>query len=110
MDNTKISKVKNKYDYPNPVVQKKLYIDATNIFQELVAQEVNDDARQKMSQELINLINTDNFVAKLIELIYNIKSKSSVDKQAKSICSLNQNNKNDVDPLVDLEIEGYHIQ
>ena len=50
MDNPKISKVKNKYDYPNPVVQKQLYDDAMNIFQELVVQEVNDDARQMMSQ------------------------------------------------------------
>ena len=38
MDNPKISKVKNKDDYPNPVIQKQLYNDATNIFQELATQ------------------------------------------------------------------------
>ena len=37
MDNPKISKVKNKDDYPNPVIQKQLYFDATNIFHELAA-------------------------------------------------------------------------
>ena len=62
-----------------------------------------------MSQELINLIHNDNYVAKLIDLLYNLKSKFSIDRQAKSICSLNQN-KIDADPLVDLEIEGYHVQ
>ena len=51
MDNPNISKIKNKQDYPKLVIQKKLYNDATNIFQELTAQEVTDDSRQKMSQE-----------------------------------------------------------
>ena len=45
MDNPKINKVKNQDDYPNLVVQKQLYNDAMNIFQEIAAQEVNDDAR-----------------------------------------------------------------
>ena len=62
-----------------------------------------------MYQELINLIITDNFVAKLIDLLYNLKNKSGVDKISKSICILNKKDKNDVVPLVDLEIEGYHI-
>ena len=61
-----------------------------------------------MYQDLINLIITDNFVAKLIDLLYNLKNKSSVDKISKSICILNKKDKNDVEPLVDLEIEGYH--
>ena len=63
-----------------------------------------------MYQELINLIITDNFVAKLIDLLYNLKNKSGVDKISKSICILNKKDKNDVEPLVDLEIEGYHVQ
>ena len=62
-----------------------------------------------MYQDLINLIITDNFVAKLIDLLYNLKNKSSVDKISKSICILNKKDKNDVEPLVDLEIEGYHV-
>ena len=57
-----------------------------------------------MSQELINLIKTDNSVANLINLMYNIKNKSGVDKQAKSICSLNKKDKRDANPIVNLEI------
>ena len=41
--------------------------------------------------------------------MYNLKSKYGIDKQAKNICSLNQKDKSDTDPLVDLEIEGYHV-
>ena len=33
-----------------------------------------------------------------------------MDKQTTNICSLNKNDKRDVDPLVDLEIEGYHVR
>ena len=109
MDNPKINKVKNQDDYPNLVVQKQLYNDAMNIFQEIAAQEVNDDVRQNMSEELIKLTHNDNSVQKLINLLYNLKSKSGIDKQAKIICSLNQKDKSDVDPLVDLEIEGYQV-
>ena len=50
MDNQKIRKIKNKEYYPNPTIQKQLYNDASNIFQETVAHEETDDARQKMSQ------------------------------------------------------------
>ena len=49
-------------------------------------------------------------MAQFIDLLYNIKNKNDTDKQTKSICSLNQKDKNDVDPLVDIEIEGYHVR
>ena len=42
--------------------------------------------------------------------MYNLKNKFGVDKQDKIICSMNQKDKNNVEPLVDLEIEGYHIR
>ena len=62
-----------------------------------------------MSQELIKLIHNDNSIAKLIDLLYNLKNKFGIDKQDKSICSLNQKDKSDDDPLVDLEIKFYHV-
>ena len=40
--------------------------------------------------------------------MYNIK-KNDTHKQIKSICRLNQKEKNDADLLFDLEIEGYHV-
>ena len=33
-DNPRISKIKNKDDYPNPIKKKQLYNDASNVFQE----------------------------------------------------------------------------
>ena len=68
-DNPQISKIKNKEYYSNLVEQKRLYNDASNIFQELAAQEETDDSRQKITKELIKLINTDDSVAKLNDLM-----------------------------------------
>ena len=65
-ENRRISKIKNKDDYPNHVIHKQLYNDASNIFQELATQEANDDNRQRISQELINIIHNDNSVAQFI--------------------------------------------
>ena len=50
MDNPKINKIKNKEDYPNSVIQKQQYNDASNIFQELVAQEETNDSQQKIAK------------------------------------------------------------
>ena len=77
------------------------------MFQEFAKQEAVDDNRQNTLHELLNLIHKDKLVAQFIEILYNIKNKNDTDKQTKSICSLNQKDKNDADPLVDLEIEGY---
>ena len=65
---------------------------------------------QNTLHELLNLIHKDKSVAQFIDLLHNIKNKNDIDKQTKNICSLNKKDKNDVDPLVDLEIEGYHIR
>ena len=46
-------------------------------------------------------------VPQFIELLYNIKHNNNIEKQTKTICNLNQKDKSDGDPLVDLEIEGY---
>ena len=75
-DNPRISKIKNKDDYPNPIKQKQLYNDASNMFQEFSRQEEIDHSRQDISQELHN----DKSVAQLIDLLYNIKNKHSMEK------------------------------
>ena len=49
-DNPRISKIKTKYDYPNPIKQQKLYNDASNMFQEFTRQEEIDHSRQYKSQ------------------------------------------------------------
>ena len=73
-------KIKSKEDYPNPDEQKPSYKDSSNIFKELAAHEENDDCRQNITNELIKLINKDEFVANLIDLMYNAKNKSNKDK------------------------------
>ena len=80
------------------------------MFQEFYRQEEIDHSRQDISQELLNLVHNDKSVSQFIDLLYNIKNKHSMEKQNKNICILNQKNKSDVDLLVDLEIEGYHVQ
>ena len=55
--------------------------------------------------QLIQLIQMDKSISQFIELLHEIKGTNS-EKQTKNICSLNKKDKSDVDPLVDLEIEG----
>ena len=49
-------------------------------------------------------------VSQFIDLLYKIKHNNNTEKQTNNICSLNQKDKSDADPLVDLEIEGYHVR
>ena len=39
-----------------------------------------------------------------------MKHNNNTKKQTKNICNLNQKEKSDVDPLVELEIKGYHVR
>ena len=71
------------------------------MFQKFAKQEAIDDSRQNIFQELLNLIHNDKSIAQFIDLLYNIKNKPGMDKQTKNICSLNQKDKSDADPLVD---------
>ena len=108
-DNPQIIKIKEKNDYPNPAKQKQLYKDATNIFKEFARQEEADDNLQIIVKLLICLVQTDKMVSQLIDILYKIKHNNNTEKQTKNIYSLNQKDKSDADPLVDLEIEGYHV-
>ena len=49
-------------------------------------------------------------MSQFIDLLYKIKHNNNTEKQTKNICNLNQKDKSDADPLVDLEIEGYNVQ
>ena len=89
--------------------QKQLYNDATNMFKEFAKQEETNDSRQNMVKELIRLVQDDKSVSQFIDLLHNMKRDNNTEKQTKNICSLNQKDKSDADPLVDLEIEGYKL-
>ena len=68
-DNLRISNIKSNNDYPNPIKQKQLYNDASNMFQEFTRQEVIDDSQQDISEELLNLRHNDKLVAQFIDLL-----------------------------------------
>ena len=108
-DNPRICKIKSKDNYPDLVKQKQLYNDASNMFQEFARYEEVKDTWQDISQELLNLTHNDKLVAQFIDLLYNIENKTCMDKQTNNICSLNKKDKSDADPLIDLEIEGFHV-
>ena len=80
------------------------------MFREFARQEEFDDIIQNTLEELFNLIKNDKLVSQFIDLLYNMKHKNNTDKQTRNICSLNQKDKSDADPLFDLEIEGHHVQ
>ena len=67
-DNPYIRKIKEKNDYPDPVKQKQLYKDATNVFREFARQEEADDNRQSTIKELIYLVQNDKMVSQFINL------------------------------------------
>ena len=75
--NPRISKIKDKNEYPNPIKQKQLYNNASSMFQEFVRQEDVDDSLQNTLHELLNLIHKDKLVAQFIELMHNIKKNDT---------------------------------
>ena len=87
-DNPRISKIKEKNDYPHLATQKQLYKDTRNIFKEFARQEKTDDSLQSIVKKLIRLIQEDKAVSQFIELLYNMKHNNTK-KQTKNICSLN---------------------
>ena len=79
------------------------------MFKEFARQEEANDNRHNTIKELIQLVQKDNLVSQFIDLLYEIKH-NNIKKQTKNIYSLNKKDKSDADPLVDLEIEGYHVR
>ena len=91
-------------------LKKKKYKDATNIFREFARQEEEDDNQQDIVKELIQLVQKDKTISQFIDLLYKIKHNKNNEKQTNNIYSLNQKDKSDADPLVDLKMEGYHVR
>ena len=108
-DNPQISKIKDTNVYLDPMKEKHTYQEPTHIFHDIARQEDIVNSRPNIIHQLVQLAQTDKSVAQFIDLLHEIKG-TNLGKRTKKICSLNQKDKNDVDPLVDLEIEGYHIR
>ena len=81
-----------------------------NVFREFDRQEESEDNRQNTIKELMHLVQKDKKVSQFIDLSYKIKCNNNTKEKTKNICNLNQKDKSDADPLVDLEIEGYHVR
>ena len=84
-DNPRISKIKEKNVYPNPVKEKQIYKYATNVFQEFARQEEADDNRHNTVNELIHLVQKDKTISQFINLLYKIKHNNNTEKQTKNI-------------------------
>ena len=104
-DNPRISKIKEKNDYPNLATQKQLYNDATNIFKEFSRQEEADDNRQSTVNELIHLVQDDKAVSHFIELLYNMKHNNKHKRQETEIIFLCGKHKGE-NPTTSSEIES----
>ena len=81
-DNPQIRKIKEKNVYPDPVKEKQIYKDATNIFREFARQEEEYDNRHNIVKELIHLVQKDKTMSQFIDLLYKIKhNKNTENKQ-----------------------------
>ena len=88
-DNPRISKIKEKNVYPDPLKEKQTYKEATNVFKEIAWREEANDNRNNTIKELIQLVQKYNSVSQFIDLLYEIRH-NNIEKQTKNICSLNQ--------------------
>ena len=108
-NNPQISKIKDTNFYPDPMKEKQTYKEATHVFQNIARQEDLHNSRPNTINQLIQLVQIDKSISQFIDLLHEIKG-TNPEKQTKNICNLNQKDKTDADPLVNLEIEGYHIR
>ena len=88
-DNPKISKIKEKNVYPDPLKEIQTYKEATNVFKEFAQQEQANGNRHNIIKELIQILQKYNSVSQFIDFLYEIKCNNS-EKQTKNIGSLNK--------------------
>ena len=67
---------------------------------------MNEESKNKSLNELFNLL-TKEAIAWLTDFM---QSNPEINKDAKNLCTLNQRDKNNVDPLVNLEVDGFCIK
>ena len=59
---------------------------------------------------MFHLLTKEEGIAQLIDLMQSIINNPRSNKTAKNLCALNQIDKTHIDPLVDLEFEGFCIK
>ena len=91
-----------KHDYPNPSKKKIIFNDATQIFKEIAMQEDNKENLKANLKELLQLLTKEDDVRQLVDVFNILKNQSKPKKKIKNICHMNQVDKCDLDPQVDL--------
>ena len=82
-DNPRISKIQRKDYYPNPIKQKQLYNDASDMFQDFARQEAVNDRQQNTLKELFILVQNDKSISQFIDLLYNMNHRNNTKNRLK---------------------------
>lgn len=109
-NNVKISKFKvNNEGYLDVSRQKEIFKDATKFFEELSKNDVQIGNSSKTLNKLLQLLTKEEVVDRLIDLLYEVRKSNTTGRIQKTICSLGKSDNPDLDPLVDLVVNGYNI-
>ena len=77
------------------------------MFAQLAYEEINEQNRNKMLNEVFHLLTKDEVIARLIDLMQSIINNHESNRPAKNMCTLNQRDKNGIVDLVKLEFKGF---
>ena len=109
-NNIEISKLRaNNQGQPDVSCQKEIFKDATKIFEELSKSDVRIGNSNKTLNELLQLLTKEEAIDRLINLLYEVRQSNTSRKIQKTICSLGKSDSPDLDPLVNLVVNGYNI-
>ena len=105
-DNDIIEPIKHieKNDYPNSKKQKDLFKDAVKVFEEIVANEDKEQAKNHIIKEFLHLLTNEEVPQRLVDIIPMLKDESTKPRMSKIITYMSSNTQNDFDPQVDLQI------
>ena len=97
-------------DYPNPWKEKQIFNNASEMSTQLAYEEITKESRNKILNELFNLLTKEESIAWLIDLMQSIRSNPERNKDAKNLWKLNKKDKTSIDPLVYLKVEGFYVK
>ena len=80
------------------------------MFTQHASKKMNEENRNKILNELFNLLTKEEAIAWLIDLMESIRDSHGSSRTTKNLCTLNQRDKIDIDPLFDLEVKRLCIK
>ena len=109
-NNAEISKYKaNNQAHPDVTHEKEAFKDASKIFKELSQNDIQIGNSNKTLKELLQLLTKEEAVDRLIDLLYEVRKSNTSGRIQKTICSMGKSDNPDLNPLVDLVVNGYTI-